>query len=393
MRILILIIVLIIYTLLNYLIGLKVISFLKLLFPFLSGKLLWPVIFICAYSLFAFYFLPATSIWAKALRIISGYWMGFFMYTFLGLIAIFIIKLLLRLTPLRKNPFLMDNPLLWGSILSVVLIFVFAYGSYKAFHLENKEYSIEINKSSPIENLKVVMVSDIHLGYTIGSSHVDKIVEKINNEEPDIVFIVGDTFDNSYEAVADIEDIIEAFKRIKATYGAYGVLGNHDVTADLKGSDNKSPDYTIEAEDMISFFEKSDITLLRDESILIEDSFYLVGRKDASPIGAVNYERAEASELLKDIDIEKPVILLDHQPGRFSTISEGVDLVVSGHTHNGQVFPGNIIVDYIYDNGYGYKMQGSLQSIVTSGAGVWGPPLRLASDSEITTINITFKKP
>ncbi|WP_426350525.1 metallophosphoesterase [Alloiococcus sp. CFN-8] len=393
MRIFALIIVLIIYTLIIFFIGVKVISFLKLILPFISSKILWPLIFIFAYSLFAFYFLPATSFLAKALRIISGYWMGFFMYTFLGLIAIYIIKLLLKLTPMRKNPLIMDNPLLWGSILSVVLIFIFSYGSYKAFHLVNKEYSIEINKNSPIENLKVVMVSDIHLGYTIGSSHIDRIVDKINREEPDIVFIVGDTFDNSYEAVTDIDKISDALKGIKSTYGAYGVLGNHDVTAELKGRSDKSPDYTTPDDDMISFFEKSEITLLRDETILIKDAFYLVGRKDASPIGAVNYERAEVPTLLEGIDTKKPVILLDHQPARFSTISEGIDLVVSGHTHNGQVFPGNIIVHGIYDNGYGYKQEGNLQSIVTSGAGVWGPPLRLASDSEVVTVNISFQKP
>ncbi len=390
MRIFALVIILIIYTLINYFIGIKVISFLKLILPFLSGKFLWPLIFIFSYSLFAFYFLPAQSIWAKIFRIISGYWMGFFMYTFLGLITICIIKLLLKLTPLRKNAFLMNNPLLWGSILSVLLIFIFVYGSYKAFHLESKEYSIEINKSSPIENLRVVMVSDLHLGYTIGKSHIYKVIEKINKEEPDIVLIVGDTFDNSYEAVNDIDDIAEAFRRIESTYGTYGVLGNHDVTIDLKGSNNSLPNHSDGNNDMLSFFEDAHITLLRDEHLLIDQSFYIIGRKDASPIGVVNYERKELSSLLNNVDKEKPIILLDHQPPRFSTLSEGVDLVLSGHTHKGQVFPGNIIVDGIYDNGYGYKKSGSIQSIVSSGAGVWGPPLRLGSDSEVVTINISF---
>src|SRR5690606_31064942 len=126
----------------------------------------------------------------------------------------------------------------------------------------------------------------------------------------------------------------------------------------------------------------SGIRVLYDEAITVDGRFTLVGRRDYSDAGRLPLE-----EVMRGADRRKPIILLDHQPYELDVAERaGVDLMLSGHTHRGQVFPGSLITDRIYENDYGLLRRGTFHSIVTQGYGFWGPPIRLGTRSEIVLI-------
>ena len=143
---------------------------------------------------------------------------------------------------------------------------------------------------------------------------------------------------------------------------------------------------------MDDLLEKSNIKLLRDETVLINDSLYLIGRRDATKPGDVK-SRKSIEELTENIDKEKPIFLIDHQPRELKKISNnGIDLDLSGHTHGGQLFPLNIIMKLMWKNGNGYKKYNNMNSVVTSGVGLYGPNMRIGTKAEVVTINVHFNK-
>jgi predicted MPP superfamily phosphohydrolase len=144
-----------------------------------------------------------------------------------------------------------------------------------------------------------------------------------------------------------------------------------------------------------SLLEKADVVFLQDETVLVDGRFYIIGRKDARPIGPQRQERKPAAELTAGLDTSLPLIFLDHQPVDFTAVeAAGADLILSGHTHRGQFFPGNLITAQIFKRAgathYGYWQGRSAQTLVSSGAGVWGPPLRIATNGETAIADITF---
>ncbi|MEH7388549.1 metallophosphoesterase, partial [Bacillus sp. JJ1521] len=115
---------------------------------------------------------------------------------------------------------------------------------------------------------------------------------------------------------------------------------------------------------------------------------YIIGRNDET-----DKNRVEIRNLVSSLDSSKPLIMLDHQPNELDAAEANeIDLILSGHTHRGQVFPGNLITGMLYENDYGILKKGDLHSIVSSGFGTWGPPLRLGTRSEVVLINVEFKK-
>jgi predicted MPP superfamily phosphohydrolase len=230
----------------------------------------------------------------------------------------------------------------------------------------------------------VVLVSDLHINQNVKISKLEKMVEEINKNNPDVVVIAGDVLDN--RKIPQPEKIAGVFHAIKSKYGVFACLGNHDVNFSVgrKGQEE-------EVDPVANFFENAEITVLRDEHILINNTFYMVGRLDSHPIGITQEKRMTVSNVLEGIDKEKPIIMLDHQPTELTEAEEGgVDIILSGHTHLGQIFPGNLIVRKIYENPYGYLKKGDMASIVTSGASTWGPPLRIGTDNEVVRIDLTF---
>lgn len=239
----------------------------------------------------------------------------------------------------------------------------------------------------------MVLVADLHLGYSVGNGQMQRMVKKINDQNADLVVFAGDIFDNEYEAVQNPDRIAKTLAGIKSRYGSFGVFGNHDVTERLLGGFSVAS----QAKEMRDprfeeFVKKAKIRILDDEVMLIDDAFYLVGRKDAQKPGDGTKNRIEPEVILSGLDKAKPIIVLEHQPKQLKELeTSGADMQLCGHTHDGQMFPGNLTVKLMWENACGYLKKGNLHSIVTSGVGVWGPAMRVGTDCEICPITIHFQ--
>lgn len=231
---------------------------------------------------------------------------------------------------------------------------------------------VDVPKGSSMrDSLKVVMVSDIHLGEVIGKKEAEKLVAISNAEHPDMVVIVGDLVD--YESrFAENEHIENIFKQLEAPLGVYSTYGNHEYRANR-----------IAKERWIRKFS----TLLKDSVASPDNSFYLIGRDDF-----VNKKRKALHQLMAGIDTTKPIIVLDHQPWSFAEMRMNrADLGLHGHTHNGQLWPYPLVMKWIYECAYGYYRKGGVQHFISSGYGCAGPAYRIGTRSEVVVLHIRFK--
>ena len=261
----------------------------------------------------------------------------------------------------------------WAMMVTLLITtFALIYGNYKFKHPGVVTLNISVDKPTRNKTLKIVAASDIHLGITIDKNMLKKYVQLINNQQPDIVLLAGDITDRSIVPVIN-QHMDEEFRTIKAPLGVYAINGNHEFYAETI---NAAADY----------LKHAGITYLRDESVLINKDFYVVGRDDRT-----NHQRKEQNELMNGLDHTKPIILLDHQPFNLHEAQDnGVDLQISGHTHNGQFFPGQFLVKRMYELGYGYLKKGKTNYYVSSGLGLWGPQYRIGTQSEIVVINLKY---
>ncbi len=353
-------------------------------------------IVIITYIFFASSFITGFFLPYKKIKIIGNYFLGVIQYIVLIVVLADLIRILLKKTKIVNEKILSSKItfIISGFICILLTILLSTYGVIHSKKIVYTDYNVNIDKVSNIDNLKISLVSDIHLGYNTHLSHIKKMVDMINNSNSDLVLIAGDIFDNNYEAIGNDEDIINELKRIKSKYGVYAVYGNHDIDEKILAGFTFNWDKSEVLIDprMEEFLSKSNIKTLRDETILIDDSFYLIGRLDYHKYGIKINERKSIEELTKDIDIDKPIIVLDHEPYELNELSNNnVDLDLSGHTHNGQMFPSNILLKVIWDNPYGLLKVGNMTSIVTSGIGVYGPNMRVLSTAEVVNINVNFK--
>ncbi len=353
-------------------------------------------IVIITYIFFASSFITGFFLPYKKIKIIGNYFLGVIQYIVLIVALEDLIRILLKKTKIVNEKILSSKItfIISGSICILLTILLSTYGVIHSKKIVYTDYNVNIDKITNIDNLKISLVSDIHLGYNTHLSHIKKMVDMINNSNSDLVLIAGDIFDNNYEAIGNDEDIINELKRIKSKYGVYAVYGNHDIDEKILAGFTFNWDKSEVLIDprMEEFLSKSNIKTLRDETILIDDSFYLIGRLDYHKYGIKINERKTIEELIKDIDIDKPIIVLDHEPYELNELSNNnVDLDLSGHTHNGQMFPSNILIKVIWDNPYGLLKVGNMTSIVTSGIGVYGPNMRVLTTAEVVNINVNFK--
>ncbi len=389
-----------IYALVNYYLFVRILRWFQICHKFFKNR-------IVMYSLLSIYIFFASSALisfllpkGKLCRFMAGlsnYWLGILMYLFLVILIADIIRIIAKRNGklYKSKLYTPKGFMINGIICSIVIIAICTYGFINARIIHTTNYDVKIDKQvKNMDNLKVVMIADLHIGYSIDNSQIARMVNKINQENADLVVICGDIFDNSYDAIDDVFKLVSLLKSIKSKYGTYAVYGNHDISEKIlvgftfNYRDKKQSDLRMD-----KILSDSNITLLRDQTILIDDSFYLVGRADATRPGRNIDERKTASDLLKNLDKSKPIIVLDHQPRELDLLKEnGADLDLSGHTHDGQIFPMNIIVHMVWDNAYGIKEYGDFKSIVTSGVGVYGPNMRIATIAEVNVINIEFKK-
>ena len=339
------------------------------------------------------FLLPKSAV-AIVIRRLSTYWIGIMLYSLLYVVLFDLLRLIAKHTKLKNTLlFSRGSVISIGSVVVACAVATCLYGIFNARNIKVNEYSVTVNKSCGSDkHLKAVLVADLHMGYAIGVDHITNMVEKINQQDADIVIIAGDIFDNSYDGMDDPEGIKAQLKSIKSKYGVYAVYGNHDIDEKiLMGFTFDWGGKQLHSEKMTNFMKECNIKLINDESVLINDEFYLVGRRDTDKPGTEDGTRAKISELTKDLDKTKPIFVLSHEPDELQkTADAGADIDFSGHTHDGQLFPGNLTIGLFWENPCGMIKKDNMYSIVTSGVGVYGTFMRVGTDAEICSVDIDF---
>ncbi|MCH6266345.1 metallophosphoesterase [Neobacillus citreus] len=326
----------------------------------------WLILVFVAYTFVYARFLDDSAIFTW----LGGIWLGIFYYSVLLLPFVNLFVFLTRFTRIQK-----EKVVKWSGFTTVLIISgLFTLGLYNAFTPVVRTYEINIPKHvEGVKSLNIVMASDMHFSEMSGANHAKNLVKHINALKPDLVLFPGDIIDDDVDPFLD-KGIPDILKKIKAP--VYASMGNHD---------REDPGI-----DLIKIFNNSGMRLMADEVIVLDNGITLVGRKDR---GYQDVVRMKLSDLMKQVDLSKPVILLDHQPYDLDVAeNNGIDLMVSGHTHRGQLFPANLITNRIYENDWGYLKKGQLHSIVTSGYGFWGTPLRIGTQSEIVQLKVEFNQ-
>ncbi|WP_295213209.1 metallophosphoesterase [Ruminococcus sp.] len=339
------------------------------------------------------FLLPKSAV-AIVIRRISTYWIGIMLYSLLYVVLFDLLRLIAKHTKLKNTLlFSRGSVISIGSVVVACAVATCLYGIFNARNIKVNEYSVTVDKSCGSDkHLKAVLVADLHMGYAIGVDHITNMVKKINEQDADIVVIAGDIFDNSYDGMDDPEGIKAQLKSIKSKYGVYAVYGNHDIDEKiLMGFTFDWGGQQLHNEKMTKFVEDCGIKLINDESVLVNDEFYLVGRRDTDKPGTEDGSRAEIADLTAGLDKSKPIFVLSHEPDELQeTADAGADIDFSGHTHDGQLFPGNLTIGLFWENPCGMIKKGDMYSIVTSGVGVYGTFMRVGTDAEICSVDIGF---
>jgi predicted MPP superfamily phosphohydrolase len=347
-------------------------TFLRIWQLFIAGKdrFLYTLIF-----LFLFLIYPLNNIFDEGtafsdlLEKTSNYLLPFFLYIFLLVLATDLVLLINLITGIvskkRMSALIRNYRFLLGIMLLSAVIVIAGVINFNTIRFT--KYNIELDRtSSKIDKLRIAFVSDFHLEPEVPVRFIEQYIRKIKASQPDLLLYGGDILEGSGEDLATFESML---RTVNTKYGVYGVLGNHDRIRNLK--DN--------------FFNRAGITLLIDSTLIIDSSFVIAGRDDNRNM------KQDAAGLLKDIP-DLPVIVIDHRPTDFDNISKtGADLVFSGHTHNGQMFPINLYLKNIYELTHGHMKKADTHFIVSSGIRLWGPRVRTTGKSEIVLVEVIFR--
>lgn len=388
------------YILINFYIARWLLSWMQACNKHFNNKII-RVIIIVIYTFFAGslligFLLPPNNL-GRVFKLIGNYWLGVFLYIVLTVLIADAIRLVIKKTKRIPEQYIKSKRtfVIAGAICIFIIGGISIYGAINARIIHTTKYEITVNKKvKNIKDLKIALVADLHMGYNIGTHHIKKMVKKINEQNPDIVVIAGDIFDNEYESLDNPEQIIKTLRQLKSTYGTYAVYGNHDISEKIlagftfsKKGDKKESDIRMD-----ELLEDANITLLRDEEVLIDDSFYLYGRPDYRRPGRGITVRKTPQEITENLDQKKPIIVIDHEPNELQELADaGVDIDLSGHTHDGQLFPANLTNALMWENPYGYLQKDDMHSIVTSGVGLFGPNMRVGTIAEVVIVDVKFK--
>lgn len=326
----------------------------------------------------------------------SSQWFGVLFYIIFYVAVADLIRLLMKVLEITPKGFFEKGKFVFAGGLIVIglIIGTSIYGFIHIRDMQTVEYQVAVEKScGNRQQMRIVLVADQHIGYTMGVKDMEKMVSRINAAKPDLVCFAGDIFDNNYNSLDDAQGIQDAWSRIESTYGVYACWGNHDVAEPLfSGFSVNAKSKAIRDRRMDDLLADSAIQVLNDEVKLVDNSFYIIGRRDHGKAGDGTRNRQSIEQLMVGVDRNKPVILIDHQPKELDEIAAaGVDIDLSGHTHGGQIFPMNLTNSLIWENGYGVLKKENMHSIVTSGIGVYGPAMRVFTHSEVVVIEVDFQ--
>ena len=255
----------------------------------------------------------------------------------------------------------------WYALGLTLMVLVAGYVNYRNPRVEH----ISIETDKPVEGgrLRLVAMSDVHLGYGTTRKDLAHYVDIVNSENPDIVVIVGDLIDNSILPVKKADMCCE-FERVETRYGIYMAAGNHEYISGIDECRN--------------YLKTTPIHLFSDSVARPLNGVEIVCRDDRQ-----NLRRAKLDSLLMASETESFKIVLDHQPNAIhESQKSNVDLHLSGHTHRGQVFPLNLLTDHIFEQSHGYRKWGDTHAYVMTGLSLWGPPFRIGTHSELLVVDI-----
>ena len=342
-------------------------------------------------SIPAAFFSPRGTLLRRILSNIGNYWMGFNLHFVLAMGVCFLIRLIVKLVKKDKYNLRLAQKITNVTVVSFTIL-MSVYGIVNAQNLKVTTYDVTVDKSSKQDELNVVLIADLHLGYSVGVKQMERMVNKINELQPDVVVVAGDIFDNEFSAIYNPVRLAEILRGINSKYGVYAVYGNHDIEEDILCGFTFSDDDVTQVtsiKEMDDFIENCGFTFLYDEAILINDDFYIYGRPDEERPNFGNDSRLEAEKITEGLDLSKLIICVDHEPHDQKKLSAaGVDVDLNGHTHAGQLFPGNIIINFFWDIAYGYKNFDGMHNVVTSGVGLFGPNMRTFTKAEIAQVKI-----
>lgn len=274
-----------------------------------------------------------------------------------------------------------DRSVRWiGGAVLLVLLVLFAFGTRNAWSPVVRRYELDIDKrAGDRSRLRVMVASDLHLGTIVGNRHIRRLLEQAERIRPDLILLAGDVLDDDLGPFLR-KDMKSVLGRLRAPLGVYAVLGNHEY-------------YGGHIDRYVEVMREIGIPVLRDEVVELEGGrIVIAGRKDKTAETADPEGRLPLEELLRDVDPQTPILLMDHQPyGLDRAEACGVDVMVSGHTHRGQLAPNHLITRRLFELDWGYKRKGRLHAVVSSGFGTWGPPLRIGSRSEVIQLDIRFQ--
>lgn len=320
--------------------------------------------------------------------------MGLFMFFFMTLAAVAIIELIIWTVrrASKKKGGVPHGAAAMLIIPLIVTVVVNLAGSQTAHDVKVTNYSIEKEKLGLTEPARIVLFADTHIGVNSTPKIYEDMVDRINEQDADLVVVAGDLVTSSFGAMRDPETYASIMRGIESKYGVYAVYGNHDVDEPLlggftyAGKENAKRNPAMEG-----WVSDCGWKLLTDDVTRIPElnDLVIAGRRDESRPGEGLDERAPLSDLLKDTDPDDSILLLQHEHSDLYELDEyGVDLSVSGHTHDGQIFPGNIITKILTEQSYGMENWGDAIAVVTSGVGYYGPPIRVCTISEIVVIDL-----
>lgn len=296
----------------------------------------------------------------KTMYIVGSVWMVFLLYSVLLLIVADVFSLFL---PSMKPSLVYVLPVSCA-------ILLYGYVNYR--HPKVEELDVVLDKDSSVDEIKVVAVSDLHLGFGTGPAALRRYVKMINSHEPDLVLIAGDLIDNDMKPIIT-QGFDKELDALKAPLGVFMIPGNHEY---ISGIDK-----------CMAYLQERNIKVLRDSIAEIPGGIQIMGRDDKT-----NPDRKSLTELMRQVDSSRPVIVMDHQPyGLAEADSAGVDIQISGHTHRGQVWPLSYVTDKLFEQSHGYKKWTHAHVWVSSGLSLWGPPFRIGTHSDMAVIKIRFR--
>ena len=374
------------FGMLNFYIGLRGWQTLGRHIPWLNARAYWIVFWFVALSYLAGRlaksFLPGVS---YVLTVLGSYWLAAMFYFFMIIAVVDFVRLAGKWLGFLPESF-MNNSRTAPAVGLAVLVLVAGiviYGAWNTRHPRIQHYDLTIPKQAgSLKQLHIVMVSDIHLGMIIHNGRLTRMVDTINGLRPDVVLFAGDIVDENIETFVE-QNMADNFRKLNSRLGVYAAFGNHEYIGG-------------HAEEVAGYLQQAGVKVLRDQYAKVDGCFYVVGRDDwfehsRSGPSQGSPGQKELSAVLAGVDRALPVILLKHQPVNLEEAQkQGVDLQLSGHTHQGQLFPNQLITRRLYEIDWGYLRKGSLQVIVSTGFGTWGPPIRVGNTPEIVDIKLHF---